>query len=78
MDFFGPLKYQIKYKFSKNIEKKPYKRVEQKRYNFAPGAANNTCFDSPCIKTHSTIFLRLAGVYQCIHNLYCEESVKLI
>ena len=28
------------YKFSKNIVKIPYRRVAQKRYNFAPGAAN--------------------------------------
>ena len=37
------------YKFSKNIEKTPYRSVAQKRYNFAPGAANHTFFDSPCI-----------------------------
>jgi len=33
-----------KYKFSKNIEKPLYRRVAQKRYNFAPGAANHTFF----------------------------------
>ena len=32
------------YKFSKNIEKTPYRRVAQKRYNFAPDAANHTFF----------------------------------
>ena len=31
------------YKFSKNIEKTPYRRVfTKKRYNFAPGASNHT------------------------------------
>jgi len=49
VDFFGPFKYKKNYKFSKNIEKTPYRRVAQKRYNFAPGAANHTFFDSPCI-----------------------------
>ena len=35
------------YKFSKNIEKPPYRRVAQKKYNFAPGAANHTFFTHP-------------------------------
>ena len=30
--------------FSKNIEKTPYRRVAQKRYNFAPGATNHIFF----------------------------------
>ena len=39
----------MSYKISKTIEKTPYKRVTQKRCNFAPGAANHTFFYSPCI-----------------------------
>ena len=35
--------YIFKYKFSKNIEKPPYRRVAPKWYNFAQGAANH-CF----------------------------------
>ena len=31
---FGPLKYQKNYKFSKNIEKTPYRRVAQKKVQF--------------------------------------------
>jgi len=38
-----------KCKFLKNIEKTPFRRVAQKRYNFAPGAVN--FFDS-----HFTFF----------------------
>ena len=41
---FGPLEHQKNYKFSENIEKTPYRRVAQKRYNFATGAANLTFF----------------------------------
>ena len=33
-----------KKKFFFNFEKTPYRRVAQKRYNFAPGAANYTFF----------------------------------
>ena len=48
---FGPLEYQKKnYKFSKNIEKIPYRRVAQKMQNFAPGAANHTFFTHPVCK----------------------------
>jgi len=32
------------YKFSKNIEKTPYRRVAQKMYNFEPGVSNHTFF----------------------------------
>ena len=39
-DFFGPLEYQKK--IPKNNEKLPYRRVAQKRYNFAPDATNHT------------------------------------
>jgi len=42
---FGPLEYQIKLQiFKKIIEKTPYRRVAQKRYKFAQGAANYTFF----------------------------------
>ena len=41
---FGSLEYQKNYKFSKNIEKAPYRRVAQKKYSFAPDAANHTFF----------------------------------
>ena len=40
---FGPLPKET-CKFSKNIEKTPYGRVAQKRYNFAPDAANHPFF----------------------------------
>jgi len=46
-DFFWAVEVPKK-KFL-NIEKTPYRRVAQKRYNFASGAANHTFFDSPCI-----------------------------
>ena len=43
--FFGVIGVPKRnYKFSKNIEKIPYRRVAQKRYNFAQGAANHTFF----------------------------------
>jgi len=35
------------YKFLKNIENTPYRRVAQKKYNFAPGAANHTFLTHP-------------------------------
>jgi len=48
MDFFGQLEYQKTLKkFSKNIDKTPYIRVAQKRYNFAKGVANHTFFTHP-------------------------------
>ena len=34
--------------FSKSIEKTPFRRVAQKRYNLAPGVSNHTFFDSSC------------------------------
>jgi len=42
--FLGDWSTKKSYKFSKNIEKTPYRTVAQKRYNFAPGAANDTFF----------------------------------
>ena len=51
-DFLGSLKYQKNKKFSKIIDKTPYRRVAQKRDNFATGAANHTFFDSHCIYFH--------------------------
>ena len=45
------------------------------RYNFAPGAANRTFFDSPCIymqetKTKYTLFL-------CTHTIYnLQNTIK--
>jgi len=54
---YGPLEYQKNYKFSKNIEKTPYRRVAQKRHNFAPGTANHTFFDSPCMSQMITKFV---------------------
>ena len=35
--------------FQKILKKTPYRRVAQKGYNFAPGAANHIFFDSPCM-----------------------------
>ena len=43
-DFLGSLKYQKNKNFSKIIDKTPYRRVAQKRYNFATGAANHIFF----------------------------------
>ena len=44
---------KISYTFSKNIEKTPYTgELHKKRYNFEPGPANHTFFDSPCINGH--------------------------
>ena len=43
----GHVAYQKNYKFSKNIEKTPYRRIAKKWYNFAPGAANHTFFTHP-------------------------------
>ena len=40
---------KINKRFSRNIEKIPYKRVAQKRYNFASDATYHTFFGSPCI-----------------------------
>ena len=54
-----------KYKFSKNIEKPLYRRVAQKRYNFAPGAANHTFFYSPL-----TVFTKRVCV--CNKELVCK------
>ena len=42
----------MSYKISKTIEKTPYKRVTQKRCNFAPGAANHTFFTHPVFQEH--------------------------
>ena len=47
--FLGHWCTKQNYKFSKNIEKPLFRRVSQRRFNFAPGAANHTFFDSPCI-----------------------------
>ena len=45
------------YKFSKNIEKPPYRRVAQKKYNFAPGATNHAFFlTHPCIKKNILLY----------------------
>jgi len=45
VDFFWAIEVPKKItNFQKNIEKTPYRRVAQKRYNFAPGAANHTFF----------------------------------
>jgi len=42
-DFFRAIGVPKKgYKFFKNIEKTPFRRVAQKSYSFAPGAANHT------------------------------------
>ena len=50
--FFGPLEYQNKIKkFQKIWKKRHLGELLKKRYNFAPGAANYTFFDSPCIYT---------------------------
>jgi len=45
--FFGAIGVPKKHNFSKNIEKTPLSRVAQKRYNFAPGAANHTFLTHP-------------------------------
>ena len=39
-DCLSLLEYQKNYKFSKNIEKTPFRKGAQKRYNFSPGAAS--------------------------------------
>jgi len=53
-DFFW---YQKIKNVQKILKKTPYRRVAQKRYNFAPGAANHTFFDSPCIYLYIYIFV---------------------
>jgi len=51
--FFGAIGVpKMSYKISKTIEKTPYKRVTQKRCNFAPGAANHTFFTHPVFQEH--------------------------
>ena len=44
---YGPLDYQKKIQFSNRIEKHHTGAVAQKRYNFAPGAANHTFLTHP-------------------------------
>jgi len=44
---FWTIEVPKKYKFSKNILKTPYRRIAQKSYTFAPGAANHTFFTHP-------------------------------
>ena len=45
--FIGPLQYQTKIKNLKKIMKKPYRKVSQKRYTIALGAANLTFLTHP-------------------------------
>ena len=47
-DFFGVIGTPKKLKFFFLNVKTPNRRVAQKRYNFATGAANHTLFYSPC------------------------------
>jgi len=66
-----------KCKFSKKKLKTPFRRVAQKRYNFAPGAANHT-FYSPCIYVQD-LEEHCQGVHGNIHlSVHPEEGVKLI
>jgi len=67
--FFWAIKVPQK-KNLKNIEKTPYGRVAQKRYYIAPGAANHTFFDSPCIQSHKVI--------QKMSHIFMPLSVKLV
>ena len=67
-DFFLVHWNTKKIKFSKNIKKSRYRRVAQKMYNFAPGAADHTFFDWPCI------YIQYLSIYlsflPCIHKFY--------
>ena len=63
MDYWSTKK---NYKFSKNIEKTPFRRVSQKRYNFAPGATIITLFFDP------------AYIYIYSPNLNDPEECKFI
>ena len=58
--FFGPLHGIPKKKFSKNIEKTPYRRVAQKRCDLHQALLITLFFDSPCI------FLIWYYIYICV------------